>query len=226
MRLEQTALSHPTRRRLVVYAESLVDRRAPVSALMANHVAGCQRCSREVTRIRSSLELAALAATPEPSRDLTSRILAQARAARRGQGQPPRSGIHTTTLFQSAACLLGVLLVAWFSFSTALNGRPAPSHDRPIAQGADIALDSPGSLRQQTAVVQALFAAVTHQQETLSTLTDKDQRRTLELLDQDLNAALAALERNPGNPRANQVVHKSLERQLEGLRNLYLDRTL
>ena len=50
-------------------------------------------------------------------------------------------------------------------------------------------------------------------------------RRNTGVLDYDLKAARNALQRNPGNTRANQVLVVTLERQLEGLRDLYLDRS-
>ncbi len=230
MHLEPTVLTHPTRRQLVAFAESLVDRSASVSALMASHVANCPGCAREVKRIRASLELAALSPTPEPSRELTPRIIAQARKARRGQQAALRTSSGGIALLKYAACVSGVIMLAWFSFSAALDGSPAPAPFVSVyAATTDVVeapAPTPGALQQQTAVVRALSTAVSHQREALLSPVDNGRRRMIEALDNDLSAALAALERNPGCVRANQVVHMSLERQLEGLRSLYLDRTL
>ena len=230
MHLEPTVLTHPTRRQLVAFAESLVDRRASVSALMASHVASCSGCAREVKRIRASLEIAALSPTPEPSRELTPRIIAQARNARRRQQASVRASSGITTLFKYTASVSGIIVLAWFSFSAALDGTPVTA---PLASVyattsgmEETTAPTPGVLQQQTAVVRALSTAVSHQRDALLSPVDTGRRRMIEALDSDLSAALAALERNPGCVRANQVVHMSLERQLEGLRSLYLDRTL
>lgn len=227
MQLEPTSLSHPTRRQLVAFAEQLVDRGAPVSVLTASHVAGCPRCAAEVKRIRASLELAALAPAPEPSRDLMPRIVARARAARRNQ-QTVYSESAPSRFLRSAACVAGIIALAWFSFGMALNGRPALTMSAAeLSSGDDDTVAaSPGALQQQTAVVKALSTALSRHQEFQVSPFEEGHRRALEVLDRDVSAALAALERNPGCVRANQVMHMSLERQLEGLRNLYLDRTL
>ncbi|MFP4500328.1 MAG: hypothetical protein ACLFTT_04955 [Candidatus Hydrogenedentota bacterium] len=76
---------HPTRQQLLAHAESLADRNAPVSASLAAHVQRCERCRREVARIRESIDLAAAAGPLEPSRDLTAQILIAAQ-----QEQPGR----------------------------------------------------------------------------------------------------------------------------------------
>lgn len=228
MRLEPTSLSHPTRRQLVAFAETLLDRRAPVSALLARHVARCTKCAQEVKHIRASFELTALAPAPEPSDDLAQRIMAQARKARQSTGGASHTAPAASGGLRAAACVAGLVALAWFSFGAALNGPAALPSAVPVVYAADAesVSEPPGVLRHHVDTVEALSTALSRREDTLSSPRDAGHRRTLEALDRDVRAALAALERNPGCPRANQVVHMSLERQLEGLRNLYLDRTL
>ena len=82
-----------------------------------------------------------------------------------------------------------------------------------------------GSLLQRVTAIKALAGSLSLQEESSDSPWETGYRRALEMLDHDLNAALSALQRNPGSARANQVMLMSLERQLEGLRDLYLDRT-
>ena len=73
--------------------------------------------------------------------------------------------------------------------------------------------------------MEALSSSLSIRNEFADSPRKTEYRRALELLDYDLKAARNALQRNPGNTRANQVLVVSLERQLEGLRDLYLDRS-
>ncbi len=227
MYIEPTAIGHPTQRQLVQFAESLVDRHAAVSALLATHVSNCPACAREVKRIRASFELAALARSPEPSRELTQRIIKRARQERvRRTQQPDASPSRWPRWFQIAVCLLAVTALAYVSFSTALSNAtddgPPPSLNAAVPESPFTV----NGLKQQTENVQALASAVSLPHELSSSPAAARHRRALESLNEDMSAALAALERNPGSPRANQVMETSVARQLEGLRNLYLDRTL
>ncbi len=94
-----------------------------------------------------------------------------------------------------------------------------------MALEASEASVSAQALLQRAAVVKALSDSVSIREQTPDTPQEAEYRRALEIFNHDLNAALSALQRNPGNIRANQVMVMSLEQQLEGLRDLYLDRT-
>lgn len=227
MHVDPTVLGHPKQRQLVEFAESLVDRHAPVSALMAAHVANCPACALEVKKIRASFELVALAQLPEPSNELTHRIIAKARQERQQQPTPhPHIFAMLSRFAQIAACVVATMALAWFSFGAAL--RDMSSNEAPSLRNAfadnEISSSNDG-LHEQTATVQALSSAVSLQQNGASPY-EQGHRRSLRAFNDDMSAARAALERNPGCIRANQVMLTSVERQLEGLRNLYLDRKL
>ena len=228
MHVEPTVIGHPSQRQLVEFAESLVDRHAPVSALMAAHVAGCSVCALEVKKIRASFELAAMARLPEPSNELTQRIIARARLERREQPIAPQ---HENALFsrflQTAACFAATAALACLSFGAALNDMtPNNASLLRASFAANENVSQSAELQEQTDSVQALSSAVSLQQEAPTSPYELGHRRSLNALNDDISAALAALERNPGCIRANQVMLTSVERQLEGLRNLYLDRKL
>jgi len=84
-------------------------------------------------------------------------------------------------------------------------------------------LPSRDGLAHQAMLLEVLSTAVVSQLEVFRASPIKqEQRRAVELYSRDMHAALLALERNPGCVRASQIVHNSLERQIEGLRSLYL----
>lgn len=228
MHVYPTAISHPTQRQLVEFAESLVDQHMPVSALMAAHVASCSVCTREVKQIRASLELAALAHLPEPSNELTQRIIMKAQQMR--STNPPKSCSGKKNFIRSiqiAACTLGTIAIAYFSFGTAIN-EISPQNHTPSFHTA--ATEQPPEihevLKEKSSTVKALYSAISLPPDKAASPYEQGHRRFLHALDADMIAAQAALQRNPGCSRANQVMLTSVDRQLEGLRKLYLDHKL
>ena len=227
MRFDYKGIGHPTQRQLVDFAESLVDEQASVSAVLAAHVAECAICARAVRNIRASLKLANLCGSPDPSSALTREIVFRARGELNKRERVNRG----RTVFRAAQyllCAAGVVLLAMYAFTTALND--AETHARTPGTGgmaleASEASVSAQALLQRAAVVKALSDSVSIREQTPDTPQEAEYRRALEIFNHDLNAALGALQRNPGNIRANQVMVMSLEQQLEGLRDLYLDRT-
>ena len=226
MRFDYKGIGHPTQSQLVDFTESLVDRQASVSAVLAAHIAACPRCAHEIKRMRTSLELAELSSPPNPSGVLTQEIVIRARAELSRRSRPKRGALVFRTL-QYALCAVAVSVLALYSFSTALN-------DASVRSGtglSSVSLPSshqpanPGEVLQRTATVEALSSSLSIRNEFADSPRKTEYRRALELLDYDLKAARNALQRNPGNTRANQVLVMSLERQLEGLRDLYLDRS-
>lgn len=228
MSLESSILRHPSSVQLMEYAESLVDSDAPVCALIGSHVSHCQDCAAEVHAIQQSLKVTSLAAVPESSHSLSQSILLQARQASK-QSTAKRPDFPWYPLLRGAACVLGILFLAGLSFSMALRegsefssiavqaeARPIPTPDHSWTP----TLPSSGS------VVQALAASLVQPGSALSKSADSAQRRMVDFLDQDLDAALEALERNPGCVRATQIVDTEAQKRLEGLRSLFVDRTL
>jgi len=231
--LEQTVLRHPPRQELVAFAESLVDRSAPISAFLAAHVNSCPRCTAEVKAIRASLEFTASACAPEPSGDLARQILAGAREARlqtpesTGRKRPSLAGaMFRGTLYVAATAVLAIL-----TFGMAINaGNGNVSRQpalRPAPQTAQAAITaSPETMRRKAGAIERLAAAVSRAEAPPRTLREWERRRAVEDVSQDLNAAMAALKRNPGCARADEMVRTHLDRQVNGLRDLFVERTL
>jgi hypothetical protein len=232
MNLEQTVLRHPPRQELVAFAESLVDRSSSVSAFLAAHVSSCPRCTAEVRAIRASLEFTASAAAPEPSGDLARQILAGAREARlqtpeTGRRHPSLAGV----LFRAAVYVTATAALAVLTFGMAVNtgngGAPSRAALRPAPQAAQSPETvSPEAIRRKTGAIEQLAAAVSRTDSPPRTLREWERRRAVEGVSQDLSAALAARERNPGCARANEMVRTHLDRQVNGLRDLFVERTL
>ncbi|MCK5861347.1 MAG: hypothetical protein KAH38_02605 [Candidatus Hydrogenedentes bacterium] len=227
MRITPTMINHPTQQQLVEFAESLVARYTPVSALMAAHVTDCPICALEVKKIRSSFELAALAELPPPSRELTQRIIVQAQKKRCVNANTNNHYASLSRFIQMAAGTAAAIVLAYFSFGAVMNDMD-PKNSSSLRTSFTTSEVSPvyEELQKQTATVQALSASVSLQKNTTFSSAKQDHQRSLKIFDNDMSAARSALERNPGCIRANQVMLSSVERQLEGLRNLYLDRKL
>ena len=234
MNLEQTVLRHPPRQELVAFAESLVDRSSPVSAFLAAHVSSCPRCTAEVRAIRASLEIAASASAsaPEPSGDLARQILAGAREARLQTPESARKKpSFAGSLFRAALYATATAALAVLTFGMAVNtgDTGAPSHPalRPAPQVAQTpGMVSPESILRKAGAIKRLAAAVSRTDSPPRTLREWERRRAVEGVSQDLSAAMAAHERNPGCVRADEMVRTHLDRQVDGLRDLFVERTL
>lgn len=225
MDLEHTIRRHPTRYQLVRYAESMVDRSAPVSAIMASHIAACPACAAEVKSIRASLEFAAKADDLEPSNDLTAQILMRAKQVRATSHPRPRSAFRTAwrgIFFAGAMAAMAAVV-----FGLALGApQPTPRMETALQQVSD-ALPSPDMIHRVTADIKTLGTAV----RTASTnrpvsLLEREHLRAVNAMDADIVAAQAALQRNPGCARASHIVNENLQRQAETLRHLYIERSL
>ncbi|MCX5772103.1 MAG: hypothetical protein NTZ09_17770, partial [Candidatus Hydrogenedentes bacterium] len=97
---------------------------------------------------------------------------------------------------------------------------------RPTQAGpADTGI-SPEVLRQAAAEVRTLVAALSFQPKTPPSPWEIEYRRAAQALGADIEAARAALERNPGCARASQMIGSHLQRQAQTLKALYVERNL
>ncbi|MCC6142881.1 MAG: hypothetical protein IT368_03635 [Candidatus Hydrogenedentes bacterium] len=223
---------HPTKRELLAFAENLVDRRSPVSAPLAAHVNACPACAQEVRAMRASLEFIAEAPGLEPSRDLTNQILMNARQLRQAPERSSRPrGRWVVSAVKAMSCAAALILVALVSFAMALQDEPqdrinvtaSPESATVQPQGP-----SPEALRKATAEIETLSAAIRKEgaEEKPATVLEQQKRRAVDVMDSDIAAARAALERNPGCTRASHIYNTNVPRQAETLRSLYVEQTL
>ena len=225
-----TLRRHPSRQELVAYAENLVDQRTAISAPMARHIASCKHCAQEVKAVRNSLIFTASAPKPQPSQDLTKRILLQARHLRYEEQRRQRFRTRLRTTFQGAAYAAILLVIAGVVFGAALgneDGATFVNAERKVAasQPAQDPVLSAENMQKTLDEVQALATAMrpTGQQ---GNAAEAHYRRVYTALETDVNAIMQALERNPGYAQANHMLYANLQRQAQTLRSLYKEREL
>lgn len=224
---------HPSRQELLALAELLTDQNAPVPAALMSHVKRCEACKCEVQAMRRSYQMIAAAKPIEPRAEMTNKILMAAKAERRRQTRPRKQAVLFGAALRGTAYAAATLIVAGLSFGAALH--------QPESNAPDI-VDVSASAAQQVAEAQAeatafdlekaaadvetLAAAVNHTSSKPLTLREREHRRAVDALNADLEAARAALRRNPGHPRASEIVNATLREQAATLRDLYLEREL
>ncbi len=184
---------------------------------------------KEVEAIRASLEFVAQAPEVEASEELTAGILLSAQTARRAADARRQRRDAAATLVKSLASAAGIVVVASLYFGAALDtsgdGVPTPQAVSPAKWVADSG-PSLEAIRKTVTDLQTLAAAVNAPSNKPATLWEREHRRAVHVLDGDIAAALAALERNPGCTRAANLVNANLERQADTLRTLYIERSL
>ena len=128
-------------------------------------------------------------------------------------------------LAKGLAGAAAVILVASLYFSATLDveQRGIPEKRAAVRRAPEVSFDA---ISQAAAEVQALAAAVNAPSKSLPTSWEQEYRRAAEVLEGDIAAALAALERNPGCARAVNMVNANLQRQADTLRTLYIERSL
>ena len=220
-------LGHPAKRELMAHAESLVDGQG-ISADLARHVASCAGCASEVRAMRESLAFVRAAQGPEPSSDATKQLLVaarQERAALRCARNRMRPVVLAAKGLAYAACLT---LLATVSFRAALgHGAEAASLARPVASPRMAAVaPSPEDLRKTESAVHTLALAVGSRPGTQPSIRELHHTRTVQAVGDDLAAARAALERNPGSARATLLWNTNLQTQEKALKTLYVERSL
>lgn len=221
-------LRHPLRNELASYAEALADKR-PLEAAVAAHVASCPQCAAEVEAIRTSFEFTATLPDLEPSTELTTRILLQARAKRKEEQRERREGASPLWLtLRAATCTAALGAVAFFSFGAFLS-LPTPGAKAGMAARAADPAEAQASqeaLRHAVEQVKALSTAVTASNASGAGAREQERRRAAQAMAEDIAAAKAALDRNPYCLRAADLFQASLQRQAETLRQLYIERSL
>ena len=181
----------------------------------------------EVQRMRASFEVLRRSGELEPSNDFTTRVLVAARQERTALEVRRVRRPRIRPLLKGLAYAAGVLVVAVAGFKTALNtGSHVPSsYTRGTDRVADAML-SPDAIRKASAEVQALAAAVQAPAAKRFSPVEIERRRAVQALNTDIEAARAALQRNPGCLRASRVMDSNLQRQAQTLRALYLESSL
>jgi hypothetical protein len=219
---------HPSKSELLAYAESLSRGQGAFSAHVGAHIAQCAICRKEVCRMCATFSFTRVIPQLTPSPDLQARTLAAA-YQERSTRQQSRSRLNILTGAAKAAAYAAVLvLTAALLFNVASS-----------TEVTDTNLATNG-LRLKTGGVTAASAETLRKADEIRTLSEAlrpntarpgnprelEHRRAVQQLDAQLYQAILALSRNPGSPRVNHVVCSNLERTVEKLRDLYIERSL
>ena len=221
---------HPRKNELMTYAESLAGKGGALSVKIGGHVAACKSCQAEVEGMRTSLEFIHSAPELEPTPEFTRQVLLAAQNERRLL-QQRRGRQALASIAKGLSYAAGILVVGAACFGAALSD--GSTDDATVHAAvrqtqttpADTGI-SPEVLRQAAAEVQTLVAALSFQPKTPSSPWEIEYRRAAQALGADIEAARAALERNPGCARASQMIGSHLQRQAQTLKALYVERSL
>tara|TARA_R110001592_G_scaffold207584_2_gene458517 strand:- start:320 stop:1018 length:699 start_codon:yes stop_codon:yes gene_type:complete len=222
--------NHPSKQVLLAYAENVVDKTSAIDRSMASHIMACAQCKAEVAAIQASLSFVVSAPELDPSSEMTARILMAGKTTRSEmrQGLTPLRVVWKVA--QAGACAAAMVVVAGLTFSAFLGSSeqqataPVFEHSVPTiaTQGR-----SPEAVRQAAvevaAEVRSLSAAVADKERLEPSPEALGELRAVQSRDADIAAAVSALERNPNSVRATHVVHATLKRQAESLRNIYVE---
>ncbi len=184
-------------------------------------------CGAEVQAMRRSLafvsEAQDLQVSCSMSVQLNLAVKEQLKAARKHRNRR-RSMV---ALAKGLAYAAGLVLVAAVCYTAALSDQ-TPARARSAAGPARVTVagPSPEAIRKAAAEIEALAAAVTYPVQRPGSLWERECRRAVRTFNDDLGAAAAALERNPGCARARSLIQTSMKRQADTLRTLYVERTL
>lgn len=220
---------HPGKIELMTYAESLAGKGGALSVKTGRHIGSCKACQAEAEGMRASLEFIHSAPDLEPTADFTNQLLLAAHNER--QQLQRRSGRQALmAVGKGLSYAAGILIVGALCFGAALSGRATASagmHESIVSTGAQPdAVVSPEVLRKAAAEVQTLAAALNFQPKTPPSMWELEHRRAVQALGADIEAARAALERNPGCVRASRMIDTHLQRQAQALKALYVERSL
>ncbi len=223
-------LKHPTRTQLITYAEALVDGRGPIFSGIARHLTQCPQCSAEVDAVCSSLRF--LNSTPqvEPPKELTMEILKRAREEKKKLEQTPIP-VKKHSRILGAVCVTVWLVVGYVLFGVTYNpsltgGFSGKNHISVQMATSNL---SPGSEKKNEKdiwrEIEVLGTALTPVFRNNSGHLSR-QLRSVSVIDNELESARMALQKNPNCPRANEILQKGVRQKAELLKQIYMERVL
>ncbi|HOL18985.1 MAG TPA: hypothetical protein PLT82_07510 [Candidatus Hydrogenedens sp.] len=223
-------LKHPTRTQLITYAEVLVDGKGPIFSGIARHLSQCPQCKAEVDAICASLKFFDSAREVEPPKELTLEILKRAKEQRKQIEIIPTPSRRNSPIFISI-CVLIWLILGYYLFVEHYPTINAVSTPENINTFAKITTQVTKPTREKD-VTRDLKHEIEVLGSALSPLLQNAQGysiyplKSVSVIDQELESAQVALRKNPGCPRANEILQKAMKEKAELLKQIYLDRML
>lgn len=221
---------HPTQAELFEYTENALANRIAFDSRATRHLRSCASCRDEVDSIRDSLMVIRNADLLEAGRGLQASVLLAAKPGRRGI---PFSSVFLRTSLARGAALAACLLLTMSAllYSSGASGPLVEPVAPAAADGPAIEIRTAGfsleALMQTTPEEKLLGAVLASPAWAPDSRWEKEQRRTLAALDDDIEQALEALKSNPALlVRAGAVVNGNRERKKETLKALYANRKL
>lgn len=213
---------HPTRENLFEYAEQLDSNQPPLATPITTHLRHCTRCAAEVESMRRSLTVTKLA---RRSIEPTIALEASTILGMKTQWLAHRRQMRRHLIKSSAAAALFMTIM---SASLATSNTPgdngiSKTYRRSGQLPPAVSYDT---LTRQSAEERLLEPAIHQSNWQPATHWEQSQRRALEMLDTEINEALAAIQSNPALVRAGTVVNTNRETKRQTLKLLYAQRDL
>lgn len=212
---------HPSDEELFEYAEQLEAGRVPFGSAVATHALDCPLCSQEVDRIRDSIGLTRAAGALEPTDAMQASVLLAMKTYRHQERRRAWVRGMRTSVF---AAVFALALGAGLRTSSPSAPLPSPVDDgRPHRASAVVPVEV---LQAETPEEEVLEPALMSSSWQPENRWERAQREALEVLDDDIDEALSALQHNPALVRAGVVISSNRELKRHRLKALYAQRNL
>lgn len=216
-----------SREEIFDHAEALVDGR-PISAELASRIGVAASYREELQAAKETLALCEAIADIEPAAGDAEAIL-QLAAFERARLARRRERFSTLRAMGSGlgyAAGLALVAAAYFAIASGEDARTGEAALQPsVLSRLAIVDSSTPDLQRVSAEIESLAEAVGRRTATPLTAEEREYRRTVQLLESELNAALSAFQRNPGSPRAQAVIQANMQRTRDTLHHIYREQS-
>ncbi len=213
---------HSGRESLFEYAEQLESGQVSFGSPVAVHVRDCARCAAEVESMRRSLTVAKFA---RRSIEPTVALEASTILGMKSQWLAHRRQVRRRVMKSSAVAALFMMVMSASLASSKTPGDNGVSKNYRRSGQVPTAVSYDALLRE-SAEEQLLEPAILESSWQPVTRWEQSQSRALEMLDNEIDEALAAIQSNPALVRAGMVVNANRETKRQTLKSLYAQRDL
>ena len=209
------------------HAEQMIDGQ-PISAELASRIGVAAAYREELRAAKATLAVCEAAAEIEPAESSTDSILRLA-ALERSRQERRRERFSTLRAIGTGmgyAAGLALVAVTFFAMASGEDARQGDAGLQPAVFSRLAVSDSePPDLQRVSAEIETLAGAVGRRAAAPATAEEREYRRTVQFLENELNAAMAAYQRNPGNVRAQAVIQANMERTRDTLHIMYREQS-
>ena len=209
------------------HAEQMVDGR-PISAELASRIGVAAAYREELQAAKAILAVCQAAPAVEPTESSTDSILrlAALERSRQERRQERFSTVRAMGTGLGYAACLAVVAVTYFAVASGDDARSVEAGMNPtVFSRLSVSDNSTPDLQRVTAEIETLAGAVGRRVSGATTAEEREYRRTVEFLESELSVALSAIQRNPGNVRAQAVIQANMERTRDTLHTIYREQS-